>query len=115
MRMKTLLVAKIEPKTERSYDFVREGRAGNPTSIHNKNYVISLSLKRPQAIIDAIERGDADEIQVLRSELYEAGIHGEVIIKKPLGGPGIRRRGETKAQWLAKRKSGMPEIARFEV
>lgn len=107
---KTLLVCEITQKTSKDY----KKKYCHP-NMHPQNYVICSVMGRTRAQMQLLESGDAQEWARLKQDMADRGLHGEFIIKKALGGPGKRKRGETKAQWRNKRESGFPEIARVRI
>jgi hypothetical protein len=87
----TIVLHEIEEKTAASYQFVKEGRPGNPTSLHPKNFKPSKPsvIFMPAGSSAMILRGDGETIDELISKARAAGLTGITVqVRRAYGGVG---------------------------
>jgi hypothetical protein len=113
--MPKLMIVVVEDKTAKSYQFVDEGRAGNPT-LHPKNYVVKTTLHVETAKLVALKAEKEQDVEELKEELRNQGIRGDVMVKYGTGKPGRPRADETREAYLGRsQERGMPAILRFRL
>lgn len=83
---KSIFITHAAPKTRRSYDYVREGRPGNPTSIHKKNYVVVDKFHVSEEFLSRLFSGDGGTINDLEERVRSLGLSGVFIVQQNRGG-----------------------------
>lgn len=110
--MPTIIIKAIEEKTQKSYQFVRDGKAGNP-SLYPKNYPSKHIIVVDSAKLSDLRQEKPDVVEELLQECRNRGISGEIIVQYAAGGLGRKRENETRESYRARRSEyGMPELFR---
>lgn len=110
----TLYFLTEERKTKEDYEFVKQGKAGNP-ELWEWNYLLSHRRKADAEFISRLEAGDASVLQEVEDEARKAGLRGTIYVKKNTGGLGRRGKFETKEHWRGKRQAGLRTIAKLKI
>jgi hypothetical protein len=117
-KTKSIFITKVVQKTPASYRYAREHRAGNPRTIHKKNFKVVDKLRVAPDFLNKLLAGDKQAFDDLEARIRRRGLSGEFIVMHNRGGPG--NPGKTlwgpSAEWYARAAhAGAREVGRIKI